>query len=57
MVSIWSFCVELPIWQIFIDLCAQKGVCMNGKDSCDACAHTPAPEVMTHLKIDDAYFE
>ena len=30
---------------------------MYGGDTCDAYAHAPVPEMMTHLTIDDAYFE
>ena len=30
---------------------------MYGGDARDAYAHTPAPEMMTHLTIDDAYYE
>ena len=30
---------------------------MYGGDAHDAYAHAPAPEMMTHLTIDDAYFE
>ena len=59
MVSTWSSCVELPIQQLFIGLSAQKGLYMYGDDAHDAYAHAsaPAPEMMTHLMIDDAYFE
>ena len=57
MVSTWSSCVELPIQRLFIALAAQKGWCMYGGDACNAYAHAPALEMMTHLTIDDAYFE
>ena len=57
MVSTWSSCVELPIQQLFIGLSAQKGLCMYGGDACDTHAHAPAPKRMTHLTIDDAYYE
>ena len=57
MVSTWSSCVELPIQRMYIGLCAQKGLCMYGGDARDAYAHAPAPETMTHLTIDDAYYE
>ena len=57
MVSTWSSCVELPIQRLFIGLCAQKGLCMYSGDACDAYAHAPAPEMMKHLMIDDAYLE
>ena len=57
IVSTWSSCVELPIQRLFVGLCAQKGLCMYGGDACDAYAHAPAPEMMTHLTIDDAYYE
>ena len=57
MVSTWSLCVELPIQQLFIGLAAQKGLCMYSGDDRDAYAHAPAPEIITHLIIDDAYFE
>ena len=30
---------------------------MYGDDACDAYANAPAPEMMNHLTIDDAYFE
>ena len=30
---------------------------MYGGDACDVYAHTSAPEIKTHLTIDDAYFE
>ena len=56
MVSSWSLYVELPIQRLFIALDAQKGLCMYGGDARDAYAHTPAPEIMTYLTIDDAYF-
>ena len=56
MVNAWSSCVELPIQQIFIFLCAQKGLCMYGEDACDIYAHAPTPKVIAHLTIDDAYF-
>ena len=55
MVSTWSLCVELPIQRLFIALAAQKGLCMYGDDARDAYAHEPAPEMITHLTIDDAY--
>ena len=57
MVSTWSSCVEMPIQRLFIRLCAQKGLCMYGGDACDAYVHAPAPEMMTYLTIDDAYYE
>ena len=57
IVSTWSSCVELLIQQLFIGLAAQKGLCMYGGDARDAYAHAPAPEMMTNLTIDDAYFE
>ena len=47
----------LPIQQLFLGLCAQKGLCMYGGDACDAYTHASAPKMMTHLTIDDAYFE
>ena len=57
MVSNWSFFVELPIQRLFIGLSTQKGLCMYDGDARDAYAYAPAPEMITHLKIDDAYFE
>ena len=57
MVSTWSSCVELLIQRLFIGLSAQKGLCMYGGDTHDAYVHAPTPEMMTHLTIDDAYFE
>ena len=59
MVSTWSSCVELPIQCLFIALAAQKGLCMYRGDARDTYAHAPAPapEMMTHLTIDDAYVE
>ena len=45
------------IQRLFIGLAAQIGLCMYGGDARDAYAHAPAPETMTHLTIDDAYFE
>ena len=59
MVNTWSSCVELPIQRLFIELCAKKGLCMYGGDAYNAYVHAPAPapEIMTHLTIDDAYFE
>ena len=57
MVSTWSLCVMLPIQRLFIALAAQKGLCMYGDDTRDAFAHAPAPEMMTHLTIDDTDFE
>ena len=57
MVSTWSFYVKLFIQRMFIGLYAQKYLCMYGGDACNAYAHAPAPEVITHLTIDDAYFE
>ena len=57
MVSTWSLCVELPIQRLFIALAAQKGLCMYVGDASDTYAHVPAPKMMTHLTIDDAYFE
>ena len=50
-------CVELPIQRLFIAFAAQKDLCMYGVDPRDAYAHAPVPEMMTHLTIDDAYFE
>ena len=49
--------MELPIQRLCIGLCAQKGFCMYGRDARDAYAHAPAPEMITYLMIDDAYFE
>ena len=57
MVSTWSLCVELPIQCLSIALATQKGVCMYGGDARNAYAHAPAPEMITDLTIDDAYFE
>ena len=57
MISTWSSCVELPIQCLFIGFYAQKGLCMYSDNGCDVYAHVPAPEVMIHLTIDDAYFE
>lgn len=57
MASTWSSCAELPIQLLFIELATQKGSYMYGGDKRDAYAHTPAFEIMTHLTIDDAYFE
>ena len=57
MVSTWSSCVELPIQRLFIGLFSQKGLCMYGEDTHDAYAHAPAPEMMTHLTIENAYFK
>ena len=57
MVSTWSSCVEFPVQRLFIDLCAQKGLCMYGGDACDAFAYAPAPGMMTHLTIDNAYYK
>ena len=57
IVSTWSSCVELPIQGMCIGLCAQKGLCIYDGDTPDVYAHTPSPKVMTHLTIDDAYFE
>ena len=34
----------------------KKGLRMYGGNTPDASAHTPAPEVMTHLTINNAYF-
>ena len=43
---------------MLIGLCAQKGLCIYGRDAHDAYTHDLAPEFMTHLTIDDAsYFE
>ena len=57
MISTWFSCVELPSQQMFIGLCAQKGLCMYGGNTRDAYVHVPDPEVMTHLTIDNTYFE
>ena len=57
MVSTWSSCVDLPIQRLFIALVSQKGLCMYRSDARDAYGHAPAPEMMTHLTIDDTYFE
>ena len=57
MVNTWSSCVELPIQRLYIALAAQKGLCMYGGDARDVYAHTPTSEMLTHLTIDDAYFE
>ena len=65
MVSTWSSCVELPIQPLFITsiqplfitLAAQKGLYMYEGDARDAYAHAIAPEMMTRLTIDDAYFK
>ena len=57
MVSTWSSCVDLPIQRLFIGLSSQKGLCMYGGNARDAYAHALAPEMMTYLTIDDAYYE
>ena len=43
--------------RLFIALATQKGLCMYGGNARDVYVHAPAPEMMTHLTIDDAYFE
>ena len=50
-------CCYSYIQRLFITLAAQKGLCMYGGDTRDAYAHAPAPEMMTRLTIDDAYFK
>ena len=57
IVSTWSSCVELPKQRLFIALAVQKGLSMYGGDASDAYVHALALEMMTHLTIDDAYFE
>ena len=59
MVNAWFSCVELSIQQLFIRLATEKGLCMYGNNACNVYAHAPAPapEMMTQLKIDNAYFE
>ena len=57
MSSIWSSCVEFLIQRSFLILSAQKELSLFGDDACDKYINTPAPKTMTHLTIDDAYFE
>ena len=57
IVSTWSLFVELPIQRLFIGLSAQKGLCMYSGDAYNTYARDPYSKMMTHLTIDDAYFE
>ena len=54
--STWSLCVELPIQQLFLGICAQSGLTIYGGDVTDAYAHSPALN-NTYLAVDDAYKE
>ena len=54
MASTWSSCVELPVQQLFMGLCADMGLTIYGSNATDAYAHSPAPS-HTYLAIDDAY--
>ena len=54
--STWSLCVELPIHQIFLGICANAGLTIYGGDATDAYAHSLAPND-TYLQVDNAYVE
>ena len=54
--STWSLCVELPIQQLFLGICANTGLIIYSGDATDAYAHSPAPN-NTYLQVDDAYTE
>ena len=53
----YKLSINMLTKQLFISLSAQKCLCMYGGDARDAYAHAPAPGMMTHLTIDDAYFK
>ena len=54
--STWLLCVELPIQQLFLGMCAHSGLTIYVGDATNAYAHSPDPND-TYLSIDDAYAE
>ena len=53
----YASCVKHPIQQQFLTLAAKQNFLLFGGDSKDAFAHSPAPEVLTFMMIDNQYYE
>ena len=54
--STWSLCVELPVQQLFLGICANTGLIIFSGDATNAYAHSPALKD-TYLQVDDDYAE
>ena len=55
--STYSSCVEQPVQCMFFALVAQLGYKVFGGDATDAFAHSPPPDRLTYVAIDDSYAE
>ena len=47
-------CVELPVQQLFLGICANTGLTIYGGDATNAYRHSPTPN-NTYLHVDNAY--
>jgi len=51
----YASCLEHPVFQLFIALCAADNLTIYGGDAKDAFAHSPGLSMPTFMKLDDAF--
>jgi len=51
----YASCLEHPVFQLFIALCAADNLTIYGGDAKDAFAHSPGPLMPTFMKLDNAF--
>ena len=52
--STWSSCVELPLQQLFLGICANAGLTIYSGDATNIYVHSPSPND-TYLQVEDMY--
>ena len=53
----YASCLEHPVYQLFIALCAPDNLTTYGGDAKDVFAHSPGPSMPTFMKVDDAFYD